>query len=65
MVLHSTKSLYGLGLGVINHYVMDIKGYSKPYKYQYIVGQMSESKISINLLSYGGIFLYLASSPLH
>ena len=65
MVLHSTKSLYGLGLGVINHYVMDIKGYSKPYKYQYIVGQMSESKISIDLLSHGNIFLDLAGPPLY
>ena len=44
---------------------MDIKGYSKPYKYLYIVGQMSESKNSIDLLSYGGIFLELAGSPLH
>ena len=45
---------------------MDIKGYSiSAYKYLYIVGQMSESKISIDLLSYGGIFLELAGSPLH
>ena len=45
---------------------MDIKGYSiSAYKYQYIVGQMSESKNSIDLLSYGGIFLDLAGAPVH